>query len=387
MNTLLRLAGLLSLTALIAAAPLSSASGAVRVRDICTILGQEETQLTGLGIVTGLQGTGDNKFGPTYKALRTMLGSLNDRDPRKNAIDIKGLLGSKNVALVIVSATVPARGVKRGQKVDCMVTAVGTAKSLRGGQLLMTPLSDVRNEFTMAVATGAVRIHGEESKTKGSISFGVEIKQNFTSDVIYDIGDGGQRRQGFYLLLDPSRAGFQMASVVAESVNEDTKQEAASFGRRDIADFDLQQRLSRVRDAGTISVAIPPSYRDDPEAFIAIVLDVRIESATTEARVIVNKSTNTVVISGEVELSPVIVTHKGLKIEVTEDDAARIDAFVALVDDQPGQNGVAIASQDKKLAQLLGAMEQLKLPAADIIDVILSLEKSGRLHARVIVVE
>jgi len=60
---------------------------------------------------------------------------------------------------------------------------------------------------------------------------------------------------------------------------------------------------------------------------------------------------------------------------------------VALVDDQPGQNGVAIASQDKKLAQLLGAMEQLKLPAADIIDVILSLEKSGRLHARVIVVE
>ncbi len=54
----------------------------------------------------------------------------------------------------------------------------------------MTPLSDVRNEFTMAIAAGAVRIHGEESKTKGSISFGVEIKQNFTADVIYEIGDG-----------------------------------------------------------------------------------------------------------------------------------------------------------------------------------------------------
>ena len=386
MKRISRIAGILCLAAaLLNITP--AAQAAVRVRDICTILGQEEVHLTGLGLVVGLEGTGDNKFDPTYKALKTALGGLNDRDPRKNNIDPSGLLASKNVALVIVSAKVPAKGIKRGQKVDCMVSAVGSAKSLRGGQLLATPLSDYRNEYTMAIAGGAVRIHGEESKAKGSIAFGAEIKQDFVSNVIYKLGGPGQYKPGFYLLLDPVRAGFQMANIVADSVNEDTRKEAAVFGRGNVADFALQERLARVKDETTVAVSIPPSYHDDPESFIAVVLDVRIEAAVSDARIIVNKTTNTVVISGEVELSPVIVTHKGLKIEVTEEEAARIDAFVALVDNQPAPNGGPVAPQDKKLAQLLGAMEQLKLPAEDIIDVMLNLEKSGRLHGRVEVVE
>ena len=178
-----------------------------------------------------------------------------------------------------------------------------------------------------------------------------------------------------------------MAGIVAESVNEDTKQEAVVFGGAGATDFSFEDRLARILDAGTVEVAIPPAYRDDPQSFIAIVLDVRIESENSDARVVVNKTTNTIVISGEVELSPVIVTHKGLKIEVSEDDEGSFDPFVALVDQQPDQNGQPVAPQDKKLAQLLGAMEQLKLPASDIIDVMLNLEKSGRLHARVIVVE
>ena len=116
-----RVTGLIGIILVFVCAVPQPASAAIRVRDICTILGQEETQLTGLGLVTGLEGTGDNKFNPTINALRTALGSLNDRDQRKNNIDPKGLLGSKNVALVIVSATIPAHGVKRGQKIDCTV--------------------------------------------------------------------------------------------------------------------------------------------------------------------------------------------------------------------------------------------------------------------------
>lgn len=369
----LTLAVCLSSVMMFCSTPRKSVAG-VRLKDVCTVLGQGEIHLTGLGLVTGLQGTGDNKFNPTIRALHTALGSLNDRDLRKNAIDIKGLLGTKNIALVTIHAVVPAQGVKRGQKIHCMVTSIGSATSLRGGFLMATPLSDNQNQYAMGIASGALRIHEEESKTRGKIPAGVEMIQDFNTQVIHPIGD----QQFFYLLIDPSRASFQTAAEVAELVNDNTRSEANSVGSSDVF------QVARVLGEGMVEVIIPNVYKNYPFKFIAIVLAMTVENNSIDARVIVNKTTKTVVITGEVVISPVVLTHKGLQIAVGDGTGRPIDDFVTLNEQREKRDGQTTTSQEeRKLEELLGAMKQLKLPADDIIDVVLNLEKAGVLHARV----
>ena len=110
------------------------------------------------------------------------------------------------------------------------------------------------------------------------------------------------------------------------------------------------------------------------------------ETNSIDARVIVNKTTKTVVITGEVVISPTVLTHKGLQIEVAGDAGGAVDDFVSLTGEREKRDGQTAAPQEeRKLEELLGAMKQLKLPADDIIDVVLNLERAGVLHARVIV--
>src|SRR6185295_705115 len=103
----------------------------VRLENICMVQGQQEIKLAGLGLVIGLPGTGDGaKNKETVQALRAALSRLNQ--PTANA----ELKNADNVALVMVEATIPKSGVKRGQKIDGYISSVFGAKSLRGGRLL-----------------------------------------------------------------------------------------------------------------------------------------------------------------------------------------------------------------------------------------------------------
>lgn len=355
------------------------ASAALKLRDVCTVMGQQEVHLTGLGLVTGLEGTGDNKFSPTLNVLRTLMGNLNDRDPKKNTIDVNTLAGSKNVALVLVHAVIPARGIAPGQKLDCTVTALGSATSLRGGQLISTPLSDFSSLDVMGLARGALRVRDDSAKTRGSIPLGFVASQELSSRVIHRIGD----KQGFYLMIRPSRASFRMAREVADLVNKDTQSESYADTTGDAGQLG---RIAVPRSEGVVEVVIPDLYQSTPLEFLSIVLDIRMESNTSESRVVVNKTTKSVVITGDVVISPVVLTHNQLQISVGE--GATYDPFVTLSDPRRAPDDqTPVTPEERKLEELLGAMQQLKLPADDIIDVVLSLEKAGVLHARVIVNE
>src|SRR3954463_4307581 len=108
---------------------------AVKIADITRLGGQRTNVLTGLGLVYGLKGTGDGgDFMPAIKPLAAMLSKYSDPST------IKELANAQNVALVSITATLPADGVRDGESIDCYVTSIGAATSLKGGRLFVTPM-------------------------------------------------------------------------------------------------------------------------------------------------------------------------------------------------------------------------------------------------------
>ncbi|HID21431.1 MAG TPA: flagellar basal body P-ring protein FlgI, partial [Planctomycetaceae bacterium] len=115
-------------------------------------------------------------------------------------------------------------------------------------------------------------------------------------------------------------------------------------------------------------------YRDSPVDFVAQVLDVGIENPHTQARVVVNSRSQVVIVTGEVEISPVVISHKNLTIEVGPQAAATPGGFVVLNQDDGRQ-------PSQQLKQLVNALNQLRVPTSDIISIIRELHRSGKLHA------
>src|SRR4051812_15911770 len=120
---------------LIAVLLLGSRAEAVKVADLTRISGQRTNLLTGLGLVYGLKGTGDGgDFQPAIRQLASMLGKFS------NSSTVQELANVQNVAIVSLTATVPANGVRNGDHIDVYVTSIGAAGSLHGGRLFVTPM-------------------------------------------------------------------------------------------------------------------------------------------------------------------------------------------------------------------------------------------------------
>lgn len=335
----------------------------VRLENLCKVQGQKEHRLIGMGLVIGLPGTGDGgKSFTTVRALASALKLLN------NPVDgPERLQDSKNVALVMIEATIPAQGIRRGQKIDCLVNSIGGAKSLKGGRLMVSPLQSalIRNEEAVAIAGGAIVIEDPTAPTGGRIPNGVVIEENFEDFAALMIENGG-----FNLLLDPDHASFHTAQEVARAINDDLR-------------FEVNEGATQARaiSPGVIHVDIPEIYRNDPVRFISQVLDVGVDNPHTEARVVLNHKSGTIIVTGEVQISPVVISHKNLSITVGdtggppgEDSGKR---FVPLMDQS--------REASHNLKELESALNQLQVPKSDIIEIIKELKASGKLHAVVIV--
>ncbi len=357
---LVLLAGLCSL-ALTAWLTPATAVARVRLENICTIYGQQEQKLIGLGLVVGLKGTGDGgKFQPTIRALAAALKLM--YNPVEDA---KVLADVNNVALVLIEATVPGAGIRRGQKLDCFVNSIGAAKSIRGGRLMMSPLGGqmVAEDKVMGLAAGAVFVEDAQIPTSGKIPDGVTIAEDVVTLFI--------ENNAFKLLLDSAHSSFQSASEIAQVVNADISFEANG------------RKLARAIGPGVVQVEVPEQYRNDPVRFVAQVLDVGIDNPHSQARVVVNAKSGTVIVTGEVEISPVVISHKNLSVSIggAEDGTGGEQpppapgvGFVPLVDQQNRQS-------PQRLKQLVDALNQLKVPTTDVIEIIKDLHRSGKLHA------
>ena len=354
----------LILAGLLFAAP----AAATRVADVTRLDGQREEKLTGMGLVVGLPGTGDGKrFAPAAASLAQMLGHFG------NATDLAGLGTVGNVAVVMVTATVPANGARNGDALDVHLTSMGDAKSLAGGRLFVTPMTGPLpgGGGVFALAEGPVILEDETAPTTGRVERGAVLERDLPKQFVTD--------GTITLVLDDAHASWTFASNIAKVVNDseglDGEEYAVAIGPKNVV------------------VRIPEAERARPDSFISRVQRLPVPLVADEARVRINERLGTMVITGDVEISPVVVSMNGLTISTDPGDDAPVvtgpgDPFGGgeLRPDPRGDfvpvSTEATDRQRAKLRDLVAALDALKVPADDRIAIVKELHRTGKLHAK-----
>jgi len=344
-----------SLATLVLISPL----GATRIKDITHLKGRRENRLIGYGLVVGLNGTGDgSKVAATTLTLQRLLDNMSL--PVQPAL----LKDSKNVAIVWIDATLPENGVREGDRIDVRVSALGTAKSLKGGRLVITPLQAFDRGQIFALASGAIKLPNSKDKTSGVIKGGAVME----ADVVHNYIDDRNR---ITLVLEDDYASWSWAAAIADRVNED----ASEVGRI--------RELARAQGPKNVVIRIPEADIPNPASFIANIEQIELLLPPTEARVVINRRTGTIVISEDVEIGPAVISHNGMSITTvrppvkpTQENPEVRDLHAAAIQaPSAGRSGT-------KLKELVDALNELNVPAKDIIEIIENLHRGGKLTGK-----
>ncbi len=276
------------------------ASGAVhaaRIKDIASIGGVRDNQLIGYGVVVGLAGTGDDLAKNLFTAAA--LANIMNRQGLSMK-DKTSVLKADNIAAVMVTATLPPFA-KNGSKLDVLVSSVGSAKSLQGGTLLLTPLRGADGEI-YAVAQGAVSLGGfgasgagggaaKNHLTVGTIANGALVEK----ELIYDFNNDRA------LMINLQQPDFTTSSRLAQVINA-----AAPYAQ------------ARQIDAFSVNVRAKDEFTGSLSELVYLIesLDVPVDSP---AVVILNEKTGTVVMGDNVRISTVAIAHGNLSIQIKED--------------------------------------------------------------------
>lgn len=364
------LVGILTLAFMLLVQP--TPAKADRLRDVCDVLGARDNQLVGYGVVTGLNGTGDDVSAPfAAHSLRALLRRLGVQIDNRQ-------LRLRNVAAVVVTANIPPFS-RNGNHLDVTVSAMGNGRSLRGGVLVQTPLHGA-DRRTYAVAQGPLVLGGYSANG----ATGSSITQNTTNTARVPGGALVEREiptkfvDAGKLTLTLRSPDFGTASRVAESVNK-----AIGDGTAEAV------------DGGSIVVKIPDKHKSKPVALIAEIGDLEIDPST-KARVVINERTGTVVAGGEVKLSPVAIAQGGITITVQEQqDVVQPNAFGQGQTQRVGQSDVS--AQEKippamsyvagatSLAELAQALSTFGVSPRELGSILQALRTAGALRAEVIV--
>jgi len=349
-------------------AVLASKANAARVKDIATLEGISEQQLVGYGLVVGLAGTGDGTN--TQFTIQSVANMLQKMGIVINPQDVR----LRNVAAVMVTATLPAF-VKPGKKIDVSISSIGDARSLEGGTLLMTPLQGSDGEY-YAQAQGSVNLGGISARSgKNSFKKGHALSGTLPNGaVVYREIESANLKTGElrWVLSDPD---FTSAVEMANAINQ-------IFPNSAIA-----------QDASTISVNVPESMRNDYMSFIA-----RAESAefnpNTNARVVLNEKTGTVVSGSNVQISEIAVSHGSITVQVANTQTAAavtpLLAQTAMMNNQQlnvqePRTETRVMPSVNNAGQLAQALNSLGVSPRDIISIFQAIKKAGALHAELVV--
>jgi flagellar P-ring protein FlgI len=345
----LQIAAILAGTVLVTLVAQQEVPARTQLRNICTVYGQKETPVIGIGLVVGLSRTGDGgKNAAAMRALASTLRYLNN--PVESG---KELADAANVAMVAISATIPKEGASNGQRLDCYVTSTFGAKSLKGGRLLISPIRmpNVNDPTVVGLASGPVVIEDADVLTAGRVPNGIVLERDFRTQFI-DLKHGNR----VTLVIDAAHATFGVASHIVERINTELYPV-------------LHVKPAVALGPDRVEVAVPELYRDDPVGFIAWILDIDVMTPQTEARVWVNTKSKTVLIHGDVQISPVVISHKSLKVEVAGNPT------------EPAPFAGLSSNQEKQqLDDLLNGLQALKVPNEDVIAIVRELYRSGNLH-------
>ena len=333
------------------------AEGGTVLKNICRVKGQEENSLQGLGLVVGLKGTGDgSSYLPTINALAKILAVLGEP---LNQAGLAELKDTKNVAIVLVTATIPAAGARQGDKLDCEVSSIGDAKDLTGGRLFLAALQgpDPADPQVYALAQGAVSLDDPTLTTTGRIHGGCRLEADFYNAFAKD----GK----IVLVLDKNHADVEVAADVATLINDQLSFQSSGVP------------LAKALDGVNVVVDIPSQYGGDPVEFVSQVLSLRLSllGTSTPARVVINERSGAIVISGEIEIGAIVVAHKNVLVDA---GGAQAQPFKA-IDLDPAQ------ANAPKLKALVQALDAVNVPREDTVDIIKSLDRAGKLYGKLII--
>ncbi|WP_298197254.1 flagellar basal body P-ring protein FlgI [Novosphingobium sp.] len=339
---------------------------AERVRDLGEFQGVRSNQLTGYGIVVGLDGSGDDNLEYLTQAMRGTAGRMGVQLP-------PGISpGLKNAAAVMITADLPAFA-KPGQHIDVTVSAIGKAKSLRGGALILSPLYGADGQiYAMAqgnLAVGGLGVSGRDGSklsvnvpTVGRIPEGASVERA----VATGFDSSAELRWNLY------QADFLTAARVRDAINA------------------RYPGTARVEDGVTLSLALPATA-DSRASVMAAIEMLNVVPAETQAKVIVNSRTGTVVINSAVRLAPAAISHGKLVLKVDEkvqvsQPAPFSQGQTAItpnsqVNAEEQGSHLVLTKGGASLAKVVDALNLLGVGPSDLVEILQALKQAGALKA------
>lgn len=358
------------LLALILSATTASAE-AVRIKDLVEFDGVRGNDLVGYGLVVGLNGTGDGiRNAPfTEEIMANLLERLGANVTGEE-------FRPKNVAAVFVTAQLPPFA-RAGARIDVTVSAIGDAKSLLGGTLVMTPLNGADGQiYAVAQGTiiaGGVVAEGEAARvtqgvpTAGVIPSGARVER----EVQFDFAGLPMLR------LALKSADFTTAERIERAVN-------AEFGAR----------IAEMLDAGTVAIDIAAAGMRSPAHVLARLESIPVEPET-RARVVVDQRSGTIVMGADVRISRVAVAQGNLTLRVEESPlvvqpnpfSEGETVMVPRSNAEIGKTGTGLAEVrgGTDLAEVVAGLNALGVAPHDMIDILKSINAAGALHAEFVV--
>ncbi len=357
-----------------ASEPAPGAAGVIRVHidDLVAVRGQEENVVQGIGLVTGLSGTGDT----ASAARQAILNLLRTQNINLNLQNVT----SANVAVVLVQTTLPP-GIKPGRRIDVRVASIYDCESLVGGTLLSTELTEMSGQAVYAIAsgpvtTGAFSAEGDGASTVrnhltvGTIPLGGKVEREVATDIVSDHGF-------IYLDLRALKGSFSNVVRITDAVNE------------------LYPGAATAQDAMTVAVRVPEDLPASSHvAYLSSLLEREVEPASF-ARVVINERTGVIVMGEGVRITRGAITKGSLTVTIAETPEAS----------QPGplsegetevlpRTSLLLEEEDRALSIVNGAvtlqevvevLNVLGVTPRDMIQILQSMAQSGMLHAEIVV--
>ncbi len=362
--------GLALMAAIVAPAPAQATS---RIKDIADVEGIRENQLIGYGLVVGLNGSGDTlRNAPfTEQSLVAML--------ERMGVNVRGLnVRTDTVAAVMVTAQLPPF-MPQGSTLDVVVSALGDASSLSGGQLLVTPLMAADGEI-YAVAQGPVAIGGfSASGDGGSVSQG-----NPTTG---RVANGG---------IIERELAFSMSGV--RSLRLSLRNPDLTTARRMALAINahLGQEAARATDPTNVALTLPPAY---PGSMMDLITDVENLRITPDqpARVVINEASGIIVMGADVRVSTIAIAQGNLTIRVTETpQVSQPGAFSTggntevvprsnIEIDDSSDRRLTVLEESVTLDTLVQGLNALGIGPRDMISILQTVKTAGALQAELVV--
>lgn len=344
----------------------------VRIKDLVDFDGVRGNDLVGYGLVVGLDGSGDGlRNAPFTEDIMTNI-------LERLGVNVTGeQFRPKNVAAVLVTATLPPFA-RAGGQIDVTVSAIGDAKSLMGGTLIMTPMNAADGEI-YAVAQGTIIAGGAVAEgdagqvtqgvpTSGSIPSGARVEREIAFE-LSTIDD---------LRLALREADFTTADRIEQAINRD-------FGRR----------VALMLDSGTVQLDVPGMRMRSVAHALSRIENIQVQPER-KARVVVDQRSGTIVMGEDVRISRVAVSQGNLTLRIqeapivvqpnpfSEGETVVVPRTNAAIEEEPGIS-LAEVRPGASLSEVISGLNALGVAPRDMIDILKSIKAAGALHAEFVV--